>query len=121
LTSKQKYKFSKQTIDENCESIDCPAHDTYKDFKRDPTGCYVLVKVNKGEGHIEVALCNKNHHIMKVFKGSTPQQIYHHIFKYEKSQKHEWFKEKDHMAYLGKELARAELMLNSKIPEYLQE
>ena len=115
------YQFKKQTIDKDCETILSPAYDPVKDFHRDPTGYYVLIKVSRSESMIEVAICNKDHEIIKIFQGSSAQQIYYTLFKYEHSHKLRWFSRKDHMAYLGKELARAEVFLNSTLSEYTQE
>lgn len=110
----------KQSITSHLETIDCPVYDPIKNFYRDPSGFYVLIRCNKAHSLIEVAICDKNHTIIKVFRGKRSQDLYHTIFNYEKKHNCEWFKSKDHMAYLGKELKKAEWALADK-EEYLQE
>ncbi len=104
----------------NLEVIDCLAYDPIKDFHRDPCGYYVLIRVDTKHCFIEVAICDKKHTIIKVFRGKKAQDLYHTIFMYEKKHDCQWFKAKDHVAYLGKELKKAELALAGK-EEYLQE
>ncbi len=113
--------WKKQTISEICQSIDCKKHDPIKDFVMDSTGCYVLIQVNQSENLIELAICSKIHEITHIFKGKTCQEIYYSIFEFEKNNKIEWFKEKTHIAYLGKELKKAELELNQERSQYYQE
>src|SRR5690348_8117662 len=117
---KKNYVWQKQSIASKMEVIDCLAYDPIKDFSRDPSGCYVLIRVNKSESLIEVAICDKDHAIIKTFRGKKSQDLYHTIFAYEKKNKSEWFKNKDHIAYLGKELKKAEYGLAGK-EEYVQE
>lgn len=117
---KKEYTWYKQSIASDMEVIDCLAYDPIKDFKRDPSGCYVLIRVNKEESLIEVAICDAKHVILKVFKGKKSQDLYYTIFAYEKKHKIEWFKSKDHIAYLGKELKKAEYGLAGK-EDYVQE
>lgn len=115
------FHWEKQTVDSHCEEIECPVYDEYKDFTLEPTGYYVLIRVNHEIKMIEVALCNKEHKIVKIFRGNSPQQIYHQIFKQEKMEGVVWFSEKDHMAYLGKELKKAEISLLAGDDSYVQE
>ena len=114
-------RVEKQTFAKNYPTIDCPEYDPYKNFKRDPTGFYVLIKINRMAGQIEVAVCDKKHVIDAVFRGRTCQELYNTIFQYEKKNGLNWFKEKTHIAYLGKELKKAELALVSKKKSYYQE
>ena len=95
-------------------------YDPIKDFHRDPCGFYVLIRADKKNVLIEVAVCDKRHVIIKVFRGKKCQDVYQAIFNYEKKNQCEWFTRKDHIAYLGKELKKAELALKSQ-EEYIQE
>ncbi len=117
---KKEYVWKKQSIASNLEVIDCLVYDPIKDFSMDPSGYYVLIRVDEKEGIIEVAICDKKHTIIKVFRGKKSQDIYHSIFQAEKKEGVEWFKSKDHMAYLGKELKKAEYAIAHK-QEYWQE
>ncbi len=118
---KVSYVWESQRTAKACETIDCPEYDVYKDFKRDPTGFYVLVRINWHINRIEVAVCNKDHEIMKIFSGRKCQDVYDAIFKYEKKHSLTWFKEKTHIAYLGKELKKAELAIVLGQTSYFQE
>jgi len=115
------YTWSTQKKAVDCEVIECPEYDDYKDFKRDPTGFYVLVRIEWDRSRMAVAVCDKDHTIVKIFRGRRAQDIYHAIFAYEKKHKVEWFKEKDHIAYLGKELKKAEAALALGVNSYFQE
>jgi hypothetical protein len=87
----------------------------------EPSGFYVLIRVNLEVKCIELALCTKDHKIVKVFKGRKCQDIYFQIFEYEKKENAIWFKEKSHIAYVGKELKKAELALATGNSAYFQE
>jgi len=106
---------------EDCQTVECPEYDVYKDFKRDPGGYYALIKVNFELSRIEVGICDKDHAIIQIFRGRKSQDIYNAIFKYEKDNNVEWFQEKTHIAYLGKELKKAELALVMGNSAYFQE
>ena len=115
------YLWQKQKLDQHCETINCASYDPYKDFRRDPSGCYVLIKPDFFTFKIEVAVCDKNHVIVKIFKGSKAQDLYEGIFQYAKKHKKQWFKSLGHCAYLGKELKKAELALVLGQNSYFQE
>lgn len=115
------YNWVTQKISPDCKTIDSPEHDNYKDFIRDSTGFYVLIKINWHVNRIEVAICNKDHSIIQIFSGRNANDIYHAIFKFEKKNNYHWFKEKTHIAYLGKELKKAELALTLGQTSYFQE
>jgi hypothetical protein len=117
----QYFHWAKQKLAKGCETIDCPEYDSMKDFHRDPTGFYVLIKVSFVTIRIEVAICNKDHEIVKIFSGRKAQDIYHEIFQYEKKHKVQWLQDKSHIAYLGKELKKAELALVMGNSAYFQE
>ncbi len=121
---KKNFSVSKSKLPKKvkgCETIDCPEYDPYKDFRMEPTGHYVLIRVDFALIRIEVAICNKTQNIVKVFRGRKAQDIYSEIFKYEKEHKQGWFEEKTHIAYLGKELKKAELALVMGNSAYYQE
>ena len=115
------YIWQKQSMDSKCETIDCPVYDPIKDFKRDPSGFYVLVRLDFTRLMIEVAICNKDHVVVKIFRGARARDIYDAIFQYEKKHQQVWFKDKGHAAYLGKELKKAELALTLGQNNYFQE
>lgn len=114
-------QWQKQALDEQCKVIDCKAYDPIKDFRRDPTGYYVLIRPDYENKIIEVAICNKSHKIVGIFRGKKCQDVYEGIFQYEKKHGHKWFSDKGHIAYLGKELKKAEYALTRKANDYIQE
>ena len=116
----KKYVWHKQSVSQDLKVIECPVYDPIKDFHRDPTGAYVLIRCDSQKGLIEVAVCDKKHTIIKAFQGRKAQDLYYTIFKYEKQYKLNWFSRKDHIAYLGKELKKAEFGLAQK-EQYVQE
>lgn len=111
--------WKKQTLRPDCATVDCPPHHPIRDFAADPSGCYVLIRVDREAGRIEAAVCNPAHEIVAVFRGKKCQDVYSAIFKAEKRSA-DWFQSKDHAAYLGKELKKAELALETRT-DYIQE
>ena len=109
-----------KTVAEDFEVIESKPYDDYRDHKNDD-GCYTLIKVDFEFYEIQVAVCNYKHEILKVFKGRRTQDIYNSIFEYEKQHNLDWFKEKQHIAYLGKELKKAEIALALGNTGYYQE
>lgn len=116
----KKYVWHKQSVSPDLKIVKCPVHDPIKDFRRDPTGAYVLVRCDKASGLIEVAVCDKKHTITHAFRGRGAQDLYCAIFEYEKKHGLKWFSRKDHAAYLGKELKKAEHALSGH-GDYVQE
>jgi hypothetical protein len=116
----KKYVWHKQLLSSDVKMIDCPVYDPIKDFRRDPTGFYVLIRCDVKKGMMEVAVCDKKHTIVKTFRGRKSQDLYFTIFEYERKHKLVWFKRKDHIAYLGKELKKCEFALRGK-EDYVQE
>src|SRR3989344_1056646 len=100
-----------KTLAEGFEVIKCLEYDDYKDFNMEPSGYYALIKILWDRAKISVAICNKNHEIVKELQGKRAQDIYFAIFKYEEENNVQWFTRKDHIAYLGKELKKAEISL----------
>ena len=116
------FVWKSQKMAGDCETIDCPEYDLYKSFKMEPTGFYVLIGLNFADYRIEVGIChNRDHKVEKIFSGRKAQDIYTAIFNYEKSHKLSWFTEKNHIAYLGKELKKAEIALAMGNSAYFQE
>ena len=115
------YVWAKQSLPKDCPVIDCPAYDPIKDFRRDKTGFYVLIRPEFITATIDVAICDKKHTIVAVFRGKTPQDVYEAIFAYEKKHRVAWFQDKGHIAYLGKELKKAQLALTLGQNNYFQE
>ena len=114
------YVWRKQVLSPELEVIECPVYDPIKDYHRDPTGAYVLIRCDTTNSIIEVAVCDKKHTIIKVFRGRKAQDLYFTIFEYEKKHKCKFFSRNDHVAYLGKELKKCEFALAGKA-EYFQE
>ena len=117
----KKYAWHKPILDKGYAMMECPAYDPEKDFVRDPTGYYVLIRVNFELGRIEVAICRRDHKIIKAFRGRSAQDLYYAVFQFEKKNHVQWFSEKSHIAYLGKELKKAELALVQGNNAYFQE
>ncbi len=115
------YVWYKQSMHPLCEVIDCPVYDPIKDWVRDPSGFYVLIRADYEQGRIEVAVCDKDHLIVRVFRGVSPQDLYEGIFRYEKKHGLTWFSDKGHAAYLGKEMKKAALAIASGRRDYCQE
>jgi hypothetical protein len=112
--------WKKQSEHPNLKRIECPAHDPIQDWKPDPSGVYVLIRVSAERRVIELALCDREHKIFRIFTGKTCQDVYHAVFEEEKRSGAAWFQSPAHIAYLGKELKKAELALEHNQP-YLQE
>ena len=107
-----------KTYAEDFEVIQCPSFDDYKDFKMDNT--YVLVRTYPDAKEIGVAICTKDHVILKEFRGKRERDIYYTLFKYMEDHNSDWFSRFDHAAYLGKELKKAEFAIDNNT-EYVQE
>ena len=121
MTEPQKPRWVKdKVLHKDFEVIRCKSYDDYKDHKND-NSCYILIKVDFEFYEIQVAICNYKHEMLKVFKGKRPQDIYTAIFEYEKKHNLQWFAEKQHIAYLGKELKKAEIALALGNSSYYQE
>ncbi len=121
MTKKVKYIWHKQTVASDCVTIDCPVFDHIKDFRRDPTGYYLLIRVDYPRKRIEVAVCDGKHNIVRIFRGKAPVDVYEGIFRYEKRHRKRWFLDKGHAAYLGKELRKAQIAIESGSNDYIQE
>ncbi|MDP3990366.1 MAG: DUF4346 domain-containing protein [archaeon] len=84
-----------------------------KEWHPDPKG-YFLIRVNYKDKQIEAAYVTNKHAIKKIIFGKTAQEVYTPIIKMKLVSK------LDHAAYLGKELAKAEICLKKKL-KYVQE
>ena len=109
-----------KTLHNDFEVIPCRPYDDLKDHKND-NGCYTLIKVDFAAYEIQLAVLNYKHEILKLFRGRRPQDIYHAVFEYEKKHSLHWFTEKQHIAYIGKELKKAEIALALGNSGYYQE
>ena len=109
-----------KTVHPDYADIQCMPYNDYKDHKND-MGCYVLIKVDFEFYEIQLAVCNYNHEILKVFHGKRAQDIYNTLFDFEKKNNLSWFTEKQHIAYIGKELKKAEIALAMGNSGYYQE
>ncbi|MEK6960536.1 MAG: hypothetical protein AABX47_05145 [Nanoarchaeota archaeon] len=109
-----------KVLHKDFDVIECKPYDDYKDHDNDD-GCYVLIRVDFEFYEIQVAILNYAHEILNVFKGRRPQDLYDTIFRYENSNGLSWFTNKQHIAYLGKELKKAELALAMGNKGYYQE
>jgi len=116
------FKWKKQTLADDCPTVECPPYDEYQDFKLDESSHYVLIRVDHNSSKIELAVCDPDHTIICIFRGRSYQEISHALFKYEKDRGLEWFRDKTHIAYLGKELRKAQTALEAgPNAEYYQE
>ena len=120
-SQKTSYHSTKQTIAKDCQTIHCAPFDPIKNYKRDPSGYYVLIRPNFETLKIELAVCNKAHVIEMIFVGTKVQDIYDSLFMYEKKHDLKWFREKTHIAYIGKELKKCEWALVTGQNSYFQE
>lgn len=116
--TEKKCFIREKTYAPDFKRIKCKNYDNYKDFVIEPSGFYVLIKVNTD--CISLAVCNKDHVIIREFLGKTCQDIYFNLFKYEADNSLKWFTRKDHIAYIGKELKKAEIALATG-SDYVQE
>jgi len=119
--SSTKKHWHEQKLTDDCKIIECPNYDNYKNFQLDPSGYYALIKVNFEFSCIEVGLCDRDHNIVQIFRGKKSQDIYNALFQYERDHDIVCFEEKTHIAYLGKELKKAELALVMGNANYFQE
>lgn len=97
-------------VADDFELIQCKRWDDIKDFKFDK-GCYVLIRIYMDTWEIGVAICTQDHTILKEFRGRRAQDLYCAIFNHDKEHNLNWFSEPQHIAYLGKELKKAEICL----------
>jgi len=109
-----------KVVHKDFETIVCEPYDDYKSHDNDD-GCYILIRVDFEHFKIDVAISNYNHELLKVFSGKRAQDIYDAIFRYEQEHDLKWFNKKQHIAYLGKELKKAEIALALGNTGYYQE
>lgn len=75
----------------------------------DESGFYLKIKVDFTTRRIGVLVCDCEHHGVETFWGRQAQDIYWWILNDVRSD--DWFQDKTHIAYLGKELKKAEIAL----------
>mgnify|MGYP001391628770 CR=1 FL=1 len=88
-------------------------YDDLKEFVMDDKG-YFLIRVNQESEEIEVAFCPELNKITVKITGKKPIEIYQTIIK------EGLISRMDHAAYLGRELQKAFIALQKKIP-YVQD
>lgn len=119
--TEKNHHWSQQKRAPDCPEIECAPYHPYDDYRADPSGMYVLIRVNFEFYRIEAAVCDKRHTIQAVFHGRSAQDLYHGILGYEERKGLNWFQRKDHLTYLGKELKKAEIALAAGQNSYYQE
>lgn len=87
----------------NCKPIDINGQ------TMDPSGFYVLVKVDFGTRRIGCRIQNADHIDVADFWGYQCQDVYCAVLGDKRSSV--WFTDLTHIAYLGKELKKAEIAL----------
>ena len=110
-----------KTTSKEYEVVQTKPYDDYKDFKMEPAGHYIVVKLLWDRNQISVLVCSKDHEVVKEFRGRRAQDLYHAMFSYEEEHNLQWFTLKDHIAYIGKELKKAEIALALGNSSYFQE
>jgi tetrahydromethanopterin S-methyltransferase subunit A len=99
---KNKLKFFRQKKD--IKEIVIAKFDPIKDWHQDKKG-YFLIRLNRKKEEIEVGFSTNKHVITKKIHGKNATELYHTILS------KNLVSRKDHAAYLGKELYKAELAL----------
>ena len=87
----------------NCDHIDL------NNQPMDESGFYVLIKVDFVTRRIGCRVMNQDHVDVEDFWGYQCQDIYYRVLHDLRSD--DWFIDKTHIAYLGKELKKAEIAL----------
>ena len=86
-----------------CKEIDLNSQEM------DPSGYYVLIQVSFETRRIGVRIMTPGHLDIEDFWGKQCQDLYHAILNDSRSTI--WFQDLTHIAYLGKELKKAEIAL----------
>lgn len=76
---------------------------------------YFLVRINRKDENIELALCDKKNHVVLKIIGKRPLDMYHILINKESVPI-----SKDHAAYVGKELQKAYIAMENGL-EYIQD
>ena len=88
-------------------------YDDIKDWVMDPNG-YFLIRVNREQDRIEAGWCKKANEIILTVYGTRASDVYFTLIK------EGCISRLDHAAYLGKELAKAEISLKNNL-NYVQD
>lgn len=75
----------------------------------DESGYYILIKVDFATRQIGLRIMDSNEQIIEDFWGVQCQDVYCKVLDDERAK--EWFTNLKHIAYLGKELKKAEIAL----------
>ena len=87
----------------DCKEIDINGQEM------DESGYYLKIKIDFITRRIGVMICNSDNVDIEEFWGRQSQDIYHAILNDNRSS--DWFTDPTHVAYLGKELKKAEITL----------
>ena len=101
----------KASLGKNCSKLN--AKFDQRNLRIDPVG-YFLIRFNLDSKQIELGFCKQKNLIDLLIKGDTAEEIYHTFANQGITLR------LDHMAYLGKELAKAEIAKKQNIP-YIQD
>ncbi|MFA6888324.1 MAG: DUF4346 domain-containing protein [Candidatus Woesearchaeota archaeon] len=96
------------TISQNVKNINA-SYDDKKEFILDPVG-YFLIRIIPEKKLIEVGFCKHQNIIEIKITGKNPTEIYQTILR------EKIINRLDHAAYLGRELQKAAIALELKIP-----
>ena len=100
------------SVDRSVQTISAQ-YDDLKEFVMDPYG-YFLIRIDPEKKVIEVGLCRELNKVAVKVIGTKPLDIYQTIIK------HHLISRFDHAAYLGRELQKAYIALQKRIP-YVQD
>ena len=98
-----------QTVQINSASVPVIRAKSTEKIKLDKAGYFVILPIKK-DGILRVEHYSYDNKLLRIIEGKTSKEIYLTIIN------ENWVKQLDHAAYLGKELARAELALSHNIP-----
>jgi len=101
----------KAALGKNCSKLN--AKFNQRDLRIDPVG-YFLIRVNPDSKKIELGFCKQKNLIDLLIRGDTAEEVYHTFANQGITLR------PDHMAYLGKELTKAEIAKKQNI-EYIQD
>ena len=87
-------------------------YDPIKDWRMDPAG-YFLIRINPVTKQLQAGLCRKDNVIEKTVSGKTAEEVYNTMLRYVTLLP-------VHAAYLGKELAKAQIACDLGVP-YVQD
>lgn len=105
-------KQHQPTTKQECKVIKA-RYDPIKDWRMDKAG-YFLIRINPKTNKLEVGLCKKNNVVEVIVEGDNPEDIYNTVVREKITT------DPTHIGYLGKELQKAFIARELKIP-YVQD